>query len=270
MAYPLNIFFVLSKSLLGTPESIIETRHHEYMDTRQQFLAAREAIINKDQEAVKRLEEILNGMGKAYILCEHYENRSPTPLSKQTTDALKVATTRLIIVAHGDAKDPRSVAMDQGDEKKPTAHISPQVLASWVRILLNETPVDRISLHICFAAKLHPPPPNSSKPPESFALTFSRYVGKMADSVSARTNNLTTRKDTGKRVTSDDDAGPYQYRQSLHKVIYFTGVGATPKAADYRQKEARDKLVKQLLEECREQEQKDMAAKYLRQFNADQ
>ena len=63
---------------------------------------------------------------------------------------------------------------------------------------------------------------------------------------------------------------PYQYRQSLHKVIYSTGVDATPKAADYRDKEPRDILVKELLEECREQPLKDTAAKYLQQFNADQ
>jgi hypothetical protein len=62
---------------------------------------------------------------------------------------------------------------------------------------------------------------------------------------------------------------PYQYRQSLHKVIYSTGVEAMPKAADYREKEARDILVKEL-QEGRQQALKDTAAKYLQQFNADQ
>jgi len=43
-----------------------------------------------------------------------------------------------------------------------------------------------------------------------------------------------------------------------------------PKAADYREKEARDILVKELLQGGRQQALKDTAAKYLQQFNADQ
>ena len=266
MAYQMNIFLVLAKSLMKTPEIIMKTRSMASEERDYQLDAIKYNLPNGDAAKLKQLNDLVVGMKKDYKLYEHYKYEAPMPLPADVVAGLNASVSRLTVVAHGDPLDSSFIQMDGGDPKV-LKNISAQVLRSWVRTFLASAKIERISLHICYSARHHPPSPNFVKGAVPFALAFARNAGDLATSVSARTGSVTTEAGSGNRVTSETEHGIHYYRQSEQKKIYSTGEEAAEKPYNYSDKNARDKLVAELFENLKTESQKAAAAEFKNLFN---
>jgi hypothetical protein len=103
--------------------------------------------------------------------------------------------TKITLLSHG-YEDPDEAAPEGAKFYIGRQKIIPHSMAMLLRIMLNETLIKRVSIFACYGggnkAKLFSKPgqPVKRQPDQSFGFEFARLAGKIAQSVTARTQGV--------------------------------------------------------------------------------